>query len=95
MSVPYPSQLGPYEIVGFVGAGGMGDVYRSRDRRLSREVAVKVLPKDVLRDSDGFARFGPEADWAPDGETLAVGRDVDGKTRLEMPIGTVLFVTDG
>ena len=39
----------------------MGEVYRARDRRLSREVAVKILPKDVLRDSDGFARFVEEA----------------------------------
>ncbi len=61
MSVPHPSHLGPYEIVGFVGAGGMGEVYRARDRRLSRDVAVKILPKDVLRDSDGFARFVEEA----------------------------------
>lgn len=61
MSVPHPARLGPYEIVGFVGAGGMGEVYRARDRRLSREVAVKILPKDVLRDSEGFARFVEEA----------------------------------
>ena len=61
MSDPSPSRLGPYEIVGFVGAGGMGEVYRARDRRLSREVAVKILPKDVLRDSDGFSRFVEEA----------------------------------
>ena len=64
MSTPSPSRLGHYEIVGFVGAGGMGEVYRARDRRLSREVAVKILPKDVLRDSDGFSRFVEEAQAA-------------------------------
>lgn len=42
----------------------MGEVYRARDRRLSREVAVKILPKDVLRDSDGFSRFVEEAQAA-------------------------------
>ncbi len=61
MSPAPRNRFGPYEIVGFIGAGGMGEVYRARDRRLSREVAVKALPKDVLRDSEGFARFVEEA----------------------------------
>jgi serine/threonine protein kinase len=55
------SRLGPYEILGPVGAGGMGEVYRARDTRLGREVAVKVLPADLLRDADRLARFEREA----------------------------------
>ncbi|HVS32336.1 MAG TPA: protein kinase [Thermoanaerobaculia bacterium] len=55
------SQLGPYEIVGPLGAGGMGEVYRARDTRLGREVAVKVLPHELLRDRDRLARFEREA----------------------------------
>jgi Tol biopolymer transport system component len=61
VSTPSRNRFGPYEVVGFLGAGGMGEVFRARDRRLSREVAVKVLPSEVLRDSDGFARFVEEA----------------------------------
>ena len=61
MSAPPRNRFGPYEVVGFLGAGGMGEVFRARDRRLSREVAIKVLPIEVLRDSDGFARFVEEA----------------------------------
>jgi Tol biopolymer transport system component len=55
------SRLGPYEILGSIGAGGMGEVYRARDTRLGREVAVKILPRHVSADPDRLARFEREA----------------------------------
>jgi dienelactone hydrolase len=54
-------QLGPYEILRPVGSGGMGEVYRARDSRLDREVAVKVLPRDFTGDPERLARFEREA----------------------------------
>jgi eukaryotic-like serine/threonine-protein kinase len=54
-------RLGPYEIVSSLGAGGMGEVYRARDSRLGRDVAIKVLPAAVDRDPDRVARFEREA----------------------------------
>ena len=55
------SRLGPYEVIGPLGAGGMGEVYRARDRRLDREVALKVLPTAFASDPDRLARFEREA----------------------------------
>jgi eukaryotic-like serine/threonine-protein kinase len=55
------TRLGPYQIVATLGAGGMGEVYRARDTRLDREVAVKVLPADVSMHPDRLARFEREA----------------------------------
>ena len=53
--------LGPYAILTPLGAGGMGEVYRARDTRLGREVAVKVLPAEVSADADRLRRFEKEA----------------------------------
>jgi hypothetical protein len=54
-------RLGPYEILSPLGAGGMGEVYRARDSKLKRDVAVKVLPQSLAADSDALARFEREA----------------------------------
>jgi len=55
------ARLGAYEIVSLLGAGGMGEVYRARDPRLRREVALKVLPDLAAGDADGRERFTREA----------------------------------
>src|SRR5262249_39414997 len=55
------SRIGPYEIVAPLGAGGMGEVYRARDSRLGREIALKVLPTDVAGDASRRSRFEQEA----------------------------------
>src|SRR5712692_4560374 len=61
MTLPAGTLLGPYEILSPLGAGGMGEVYRARDKKLDRDVAVKVLPQSVAADPDTLARFEREA----------------------------------
>jgi Tol biopolymer transport system component len=61
LALPSGTHLGPYEIVSPLGAGGMGEVYRARDTRLSRVVALKILTGEVTRDSARFRRFQTEA----------------------------------
>src|SRR6202162_6200715 len=61
MALTSGTNLGPYEIQSPLGAGGMGEVYRARDSRLGREVALKVLPESFSRDADRLRRFEQEA----------------------------------
>ena len=61
MTLASGTKLGPYEISAPIGAGGMGEVYRARDTRLGRDVAIKVLPESLARDSDRLRRFEQEA----------------------------------
>ena len=55
------TRLGAYEVLSALGAGGMGEVYRARDTRLNREVALKILPDVFANDPDRVARFAREA----------------------------------
>src|SRR6202795_834079 len=61
MALTSGTKLGPYEIVSPVGAGGMGEVYRARDTRLGRDVAIKVLPEALAHDADRLRRFEQQA----------------------------------
>jgi serine/threonine protein kinase len=61
MPLTLGNRLGPYEILAPIGAGGMGEVYRARDTKLGRDVALKVLPEAFARDADRVARFEREA----------------------------------
>src|SRR5512147_87211 len=61
MALPTGTRFGPYELTGFLGAGGMGEVYRAKDTRLGRSVAIKVLPPEVAADLERKRRFEQEA----------------------------------
>jgi len=64
MALTPGAHIGPYEILGSIGAGGMGEVYRARDERLRRVVAIKVLPADARIDLERRQRFVQEAQAA-------------------------------
>jgi serine/threonine protein kinase len=100
MNVSAGTRLGPYELLGLLGAGGMGEVYRARDTRLQREVAVKILPAKLSSDAARLERFEREARSASalnhpnivtihevgqsDSTSFIVMELVDGKTLREL-----------
>jgi serine/threonine protein kinase len=61
MSLPAGTRLGPYEVLALIGAGGIGEVYRARDTKLGRDVALKILPDSFVEDPERVARFRREA----------------------------------
>ncbi len=106
MALPPGTKLGQYEIVGPLGAGGMGEVYRARDSRLDRSVAIKILPPSFSGDRDRLRRFEQEAraasalnhpniitvhDLGQDGTTHYIAMElVEGKTLRELFAGGLL-----
>ena len=69
MTLPAGTKLGPYEIQSPLGAGGMGEVYRARDTRLQRIVAIKILPESLSSDRERLERF-PMENSSPTASTL-------------------------
>ena len=61
MAIVPGQKIGPYDVAGQIGAGGMGEVYKARDPRLNRDVAIKVLPATFSADPDRLQRFAQEA----------------------------------
>jgi len=61
MTLKPGTPLGPYEVVAAIGAGGMGEVYRAKDTKLGRDVAIKVLPEEFFEQKERIARFEREA----------------------------------
>ena len=89
MALTRGARLGPYEIIAALGAGGMGEVYRARDPRLDRDVAIKILPAAFAADADRVARFQREARTLASLNHPHIGgihgiEDADGVTALVM-----------
>ncbi|MCH7885006.1 MAG: serine/threonine-protein kinase [Planctomycetes bacterium] len=111
MTLSAGTEFGPYKIIAPLGAGGMGEVYRARDAKLDREVAIKVLPDTFARDPERIARFQREAKVLAslnhpsiaaiygfeesDGKRFLVLELVEGETLAERLRGGVLPVDEG
>ena len=104
------TRFSQYEILGPLGAGGMGEVYRARDTKLNRDVAIKVLPETVANDRRRLARFAREAQalaalnhsniatiyGVEDGANQAIVMElVEGLTLAELMTGGVAYVPSG
>ena len=89
------TRLASYEILGLIGAGGMGEVYRARDTRLKRDVAIKVLPDAFAADPDRVARFEREAQVLASLNHPTSPRSTDSKTRRRDPRALVLELVAG
>src|SRR5213080_693762 len=94
MSLAPGVRLGAYEIVGLLGAGGMGEVYRARDTRLKREVAIKVLPEAFATDPDRLTRFEREAELLATLNHPNIGA-IFGLEQIERTTAIVLELIDG
>src|SRR5260370_82776 len=91
MSLPLGTRLGPYEIVALLGQGGLGEVYRARDPRLARDVAIKVLHSAVTLDPDRRAPFQQEARAASEEATSAPTEAMG--TEPGMVLGTIGYMS--
>ena len=78
MSLTFGTRVGAYEVVSAIGAGGMGEVYRARDAKLNRDVAIKVLPDAVAADPERLTRFTREA------QTLAAAQSPQHRAPLRL-----------
>ena len=91
MTIPAGTRLGSYEILAPLGAGGMGDVYKARDTKLQRDVALKALPARIEADPDAIARFHREARAIaalnhPHIVTIYAVEEIDGRVFLAMEL---------
>jgi serine/threonine protein kinase len=89
MTLRSGTRLGAYEIISAIGAGGMGEVYRGRDTRLNRDVALKVLPDAFTLDPERLARFKREAQVL-----AAIARERDGASRDRGVVSSPRGVSD-
>src|SRR5262245_36876454 len=99
MALVVGSRIGPYEVVSRLGAGGMGEVYRARDTKLGRDVALKVLPEAFDRDAERRARFDREARALaalshPNIATIYGVQDADGVSALAMELVEGMTLAD-
>jgi serine/threonine-protein kinase len=97
MSLTTGTRIGSYEVVSAIGAGGMGEVYRARDTKLNRDVALKILPAEFAADPDRLARFKREAQVLAslNHPNIAAIYGLEGQDGREGPLALVLELVEG